>query len=166
MEDKENQEKTERKRKITEIQGGCSHVVLMKKSKKPTPEIDEEADEELSNQTLNLRDDLVNVNDSHEGDDDTGYDYDVSSFVIVDYEGEYFPGIIKQINEHDGSAEVSVMVMRGLDWGWPDKVDQVWYKAEDIKDINQEPQQIKSRGNGRLIDNVPEITKYRGKLSK
>lgn len=40
-----------------------------------------------------------------------------STYVIVEYEGEYFPGLVK--NKKYRKAEVSVMPMSLKNWKWP-----------------------------------------------
>lgn len=52
--------------------------------------------------------------------------YKIGDFVIVKYEGEYFPGIINDTNI--GTALVSVMTMSGpVNWKWPEADDELWY---------------------------------------
>lgn len=51
--------------------------------------------------------------------------------MIVQYEGEFFPGQILNIREIEGKNEyyVSVMTMSGPNgWRWPEKSDVIWYE--------------------------------------
>lgn len=78
--------------------------------------------------------------------------------MIVQYEGEFFPGQILNIREIEGKNEyyVSVMTMSGPNgWRWPEKSDVIWYEQVLCK-INT-PTPINVRG----ICEVPELNKYR-----
>lgn len=81
--------------------------------------------------------------------------YDIGMFVIVQYEGEYFPGIIQK-SEHD-YKEVSVMVLSTPNtFKWPEKPDTIWYKNEDIIEKINPPLPINQRGSYK----VAEMAKY------
>ena len=89
------------------------------------------------------------------------FGYKVDCHVIVEYEGEYFPGVVKNVDV-DGSAEVSVMVMRGKDWAWPEKPDQIWYNADKIVMIIDPPQLKPSTSTSRSkIYSVSEMSNFR-----
>lgn len=80
----------------------------------------------------------------------------VNSYVIVQYEGEYFPGIVLE-KKKDG-ATVKVMGMAGVDtWKWPDKDDVLFYEYNDIKTVIDFPQLKNNRGHYF----IPEILKCR-----
>ncbi|KAJ8680491.1 hypothetical protein QAD02_016278 [Eretmocerus hayati] len=65
--------------------------------------------------------------------------YDIGSYVVVEYEQEYFPEQVNSGNTTNGSAEVSVMMMRGRDWAWPESVDQIWYTKNEIDEVIKKP---------------------------
>lgn len=81
--------------------------------------------------------------------------YKIGDFVIVQYEGEYFPGVVNDTNLT--SALVSVMTMSGSGWKWPNEDDEIWYKFNDVMQLIKPPEVSNSRG----ICLVPEISKYR-----
>ncbi|KAK3933121.1 Jerky protein homolog-like [Frankliniella fusca] len=103
------------------------------------------------------------ISSDSEDEFENNLEYEIGSYVIVEYEEEYFPGQVVNADV-DGSAEVKVMVMRGLnDWGWPEKVDQVWYDKDKIIEKINEPALKPSMSSKahRLLYSVPEIIKYR-----
>lgn len=74
------------------------------------------------------------------------------TFVIVEYEKEFFPGIVTQ--RKGNKFEVSTLSMcnvQGLNWKWPVPEDKIWYLAENIKEIIEAPKllsAISSRSSG------------------
>lgn len=79
----------------------------------------------------------------------------INTYVIIKYEGEYFPGMIKNIDNN--SYEISTMVLsRGNTFRWPDTPDQIWYNREAIMEKIQEPKTVNNRG----FLKVPEMEKY------
>lgn len=79
----------------------------------------------------------------------------VADFVIVEYERQYYPGVVVKTSLNE--CEVRVMTKTETElWKWPKQVDQIWYKNEDILDKIEAP--ILSSENGNYI--VPEIKKY------
>lgn len=81
--------------------------------------------------------------------------YGIGVFVIVQYEGEYFPGVVKK-SEHD-CKEVSVMVLSTPNtFKWPEKPDTTWYTNEDIIEKINPPRPINQRGSYK----VAEMAKY------
>lgn len=78
-----------------------------------------------------------------------------NTYVIIKYEGEYFPGLIKNIDNN--TYEISTMVLsRGNIFRWPDTPDQIWYNREAIMEKIQKPKTINNRG----FFKVPEMEKY------
>lgn len=78
-----------------------------------------------------------------------------SKYVIIMYEGEYFPGIIKKAEGKQ--YEVSTMVLsKGNTFRWPETPDQIWYDEKSIVEFIKEPQQINKRG----FFKVEEMNKY------
>jgi hypothetical protein len=160
------QKKEEEKAKKERLKEERKQARLVKASKreeqkklKPPPKKrakKRESDDEESD----VDGDLFDVTDTEKGDasdvDDNKPTFEEASYVIVDFEGEYFPGIVIK-KEKDG-AEVKVMCMAGPeDWRWPDKDDIVFYPNSDIKRVIQAPALKNSRG----IYSVPEIKSYR-----
>lgn len=77
------------------------------------------------------------------------------SYVIVKYEGEYFPGRIE--NKEADLYEISTMVLSvGNSFRWPDKTDMIWYRKEDIIEKNCDPLLLNKRG----FYKIPEMEKY------
>ncbi|CAH0547035.1 unnamed protein product [Brassicogethes aeneus] len=82
-------------------------------------------------------------------------DLNIGDYVIVIYEGEFFPGLIQKINST--SAFVKVMVKSNINtWKWPVKDDILWYEFKDIKEKIEEPMPTNTRGMFR----VAELLKY------
>lgn len=80
--------------------------------------------------------------------------FDVGSYVIVNYEGEYFPGQIKNIDGHN--AEVSTMVLSSATtFKWPEKKDILWYGPDSIEVIKSTVS-INNRGSYK----VEEMAKF------
>lgn len=78
-----------------------------------------------------------------------------NTYVIIKYEGEYFPGLIKNID--DSRYEISTMVLsKGNTFRWPETPDQIWYGKEAIIEKIKEPQILNKRG----FYKVPEMNKY------
>ncbi|KAF5291769.1 hypothetical protein FQA39_LY14257 [Lamprigera yunnana] len=75
--------------------------------------------------------------------------------VIIKYKGEYFPGMIKNIDNN--TYEISTMVLsRGNTFWWPDTPDQIWYNRLAIMENIQNPKTVNNRG----FFKVPEMEKY------
>jgi len=89
-----------------------------------------------------------------ESDDDNDFISDIESlyplgsYVIVDYEGEKFPSKVVNCDCGDNTIEVSTMVMRGMDWAWPNNLDETWYHMNKVLEKIAEPQ-IKPCFSGR-----------------
>ena len=71
------------------------------------------------------------------------------SYVIVDYEGTFFPGIVQEIKNKN--LKVSCMVpipskmLKSL-WKWPEKPDNCWYGIDKVVKIISTPILIGNRG--------------------
>lgn len=79
----------------------------------------------------------------------------IEEYVIVQYEGEKFPGVIKKLKT--GSALVSVMALSGINrWKWPSPPDELWYYRDDIIEKIEKPKPVTNRNNFF----VAEIEKY------
>ncbi|CAH2097239.1 unnamed protein product [Euphydryas editha] len=76
-------------------------------------------------------------------------------FVIVTYEGEYFPGKIENTDRE--RYEISTMKLStGNSFRWPKRVDKIWYPTSDIVEIINPPVPYNNRG----FFKVQEMLKY------
>ncbi|CAF4889943.1 unnamed protein product [Pieris macdunnoughi] len=66
-------------------------------------------------------------------------------YVIIKYEGEYFPG---RIENKDGDLfEISTMVLSTNNtFRWPERPDRIWYRLNDIVEIITSPIKHNNRG--------------------
>nr|XP_023025875.1 uncharacterized protein LOC111513886 [Leptinotarsa decemlineata] len=81
--------------------------------------------------------------------------FSVDDFVIVNYEGKYYPGVIKNIA--DGKAFISTMTTSSLrQWKWPEGKDEIWYEFHEIIEKIKKPKQVNKRG----FFEVEEVNKY------
>lgn len=79
----------------------------------------------------------------------------IGSFVIVKYEGEYFPG--KIVTVASGQYEVSTMVLStGNTFRWPERQDKIWYRKNDIVQPICPPTKYNNRG----FYKVPDMGKF------
>ena len=77
------------------------------------------------------------------------------SFVIVQYEGSYFPGKVVTLGKN--SVTVSCMVKSGITtWRWPDREDFHKYHSKDVVKQIAPPSKCNSRGSY----SVPEAEEY------
>lgn len=109
----------------------------------------EERDEERDKERDEERDDgqgqLVDCKELQE----------MCSYVIVNYEGSYFPGLVTKIKKT--SIMVSTMTKCGPDhWKWPQKKDECEYIPSEIVEIINAPEIANNRG----AMHVPETVKY------
>lgn len=80
-------------------------------------------------------------------------------YVIVKYEGEYFPGIIE--NTDDDFHEISTMTFSsGNSFRWPEQSDKIWYHQNDIQEKITVPILANTRGFYR----IPEMDKFMPKV--
>ena len=80
--------------------------------------------------------------------------YNVGDYVIVCYEKNQYPGLIKKYDNRN-EFEVSVMERRlNRLWKWPIKPDQIWYLKKDIVKKIEQPIPVNSR---KLFFKVPEL---------
>lgn len=102
-----------------------------------------------------LEDSCSDPDDPEEEETQNSSNIKENKYVIVDYEEEFFPGVVTKVT--DKGAKVKVMSMVGNNWRWPDIDDVLFYPFEDIKCRIKDPQLLNSRG----IYHVPEIFKFR-----
>jgi len=80
-------------------------------------------------------------------------------YVIVMYEGEYFPGIVE--NVEGGLYEISTMTFSaGNTFRWPEQCDKIWYQKHSIQEKIAVPTLANSRGFYR----IPEMDKFMPKI--
>lgn len=81
----------------------------------------------------------------------------VGDYVIVDFEGMYFPGVIKKI-KNKNQAFISTMTSSGTNkWKWPQQIDEIWYDFKEIVEKIEVPIEVNHRG----VFKVPEMNKFR-----
>lgn len=79
-------------------------------------------------------------------------DKQIGKYVVVEFEGKYFPGKITEISP--SGAMVNVMAAAGKQWKWPLKKDEIFYSnSEIVMSINPPVQ----RGKRALFD-VQELS--------
>lgn len=60
--------------------------------------------------------------------------YSKGNYVVIKYVGEYFPGVIENIQGN--SYEDSTMTFSvGNTFKWPEKPDKIWYTDKDIIEV-------------------------------
>lgn len=81
--------------------------------------------------------------------------FSLGNFVIIKYEGEYFPGKIESLRKND--YEISTMTLTtGNSFKWPNPPDKIFYNLKEIIEIIMEPICLNKRGFYR----IPEMDKY------
>jgi len=85
-------------------------------------------------------------------------DYKVGDYVIIEYEKEYFPGIIRKVKKKIQMYEISAMVMVEAEWKWPEIKDVLWYPTSSIIQKIEQPSLVNAEEK---IFCVPEITELR-----
>ncbi|KAJ8927625.1 hypothetical protein NQ314_019886 [Rhamnusium bicolor] len=57
--------------------------------------------------------------------------YNIGDYVVVNYEGANYPGLIKNVRNTE--YEISVLHKTTKNrWKWPTPADQIWYQAEEV----------------------------------
>lgn len=107
--------------------------------------------DKLNNQQSNKKSDSNNNNTKIIEDKEKTEEYSKGSYVIVQYEGQFFPGIV--IENVDKGLKVKSMMMSGHLWKWPEKDDILIYESSDVICKIQSPTLVSNRG----FYNVPEI---------
>jgi len=64
-------------------------------------------------------------------DTETYIAFSVGDYVVVDFEGDLYPGQV--ISKHDGGAKIRVLHRCGINWKWPKVVDELVYSMSQIK---------------------------------
>ena len=81
----------------------------------------------------------------------------INDYVIVQYEEEFFPGLV--LNTKGSAALFKVLLMSGSGWKWPRVEDKLWYNSADILEKISPPKYDSKQ----QIYKVEEIEKYRVK---
>lgn len=147
----QRKERKEAKQKEKEMK---KNKKTKKMTKKKTQMSDEESlDSDIDDPGMSAKD---NLDDDDENE--SVKEVEENRYVIVCYEGEYYPGLITE-KEADG-AMVKTMEMAGPEhWKWPAKDDICSYKSSDIV-MNIQPPCLK---NARGMYYVKEIFAIRNK---
>ena len=140
-------------------------------------DLDGEIERPTSDANDGVDDDVV---DDDDGDDDVDEEDDLQagssgssgavdvtklvenySHVIVRYEGEFYPGMVKDLKKRD--VVVQCMVPAGVgQWKWPEYPDVCAYLPSDIVEVIQSPSMVNSRG----IYIVEEMNNYWSNFQK
>lgn len=136
----------------------------MKKRPKKLFDVDRSSDtsEEFDEPVFMDSDDDLDLETFSDLENSEEEKFKADDFVIVFYEGEFFPGQIIQKRENDEQTgqeyQVSVMAMSGpTGWRWPEVEDKIWYTEGQVLEKITPPSVTNSRG----ICSVPAIQKYR-----
>ncbi|KAI8438889.1 hypothetical protein MSG28_011222 [Choristoneura fumiferana] len=71
--------------------------------------------------------------------------FSLGNFVIIKYEGEYFPGKIESLRKNE--YEISTMTLTtGNSFKWPNPPDKIFYKLKEIMEVIKEPICLNKRG--------------------
>lgn len=82
-------------------------------------------------------------------------EYPEGAFVVVQYDAEYFPGIV--IENVENNLKVKTMTMSGNFWKWPEKDDILIYDMKDVICKIESPALVSNRGTY----DVPKINQLR-----
>lgn len=173
---KKEEREAKKKKKNEELSLKKKQSAPKKRSRKQVEDEETSTDDDISlhdSDGIDTLDDFIKYTESQKSDSDCEGESNRNlnftkiktnqTYVIVEYEMEYFPGIVKGIK--NGKFEVSTLTMcgtQGLQWKWPDPEDKIWYNEKDVKEIIEPPKLISAtspRSSG--VYNVPEIEKYR-----
>lgn len=168
--EQQEKEKNDRKRLREEKKKEKEELMVLKKQKlgaqnkgmKKAPKVTKRClNFDNKSDTSEDLDDPVYINSDQDCDLDIFSDleeqtYGIKDFVIVYYEGEYFPGQIQDKRENDDKTAneylVSVMTMSGPNgWRWPETKDKIWYVEGQVLERISPPSTTNSRG----VCNVP-----------
>ncbi|KAG8184845.1 hypothetical protein JTE90_012093 [Oedothorax gibbosus] len=69
----------------------------------------------------------------------------IGEWVLVQYDGEHYPGEVKAIENNDYS--VSVMIKAGRNWKWPSNEDKNFYSNDKIVKKLSAPDVVNARGH-------------------
>ncbi|KAJ8956840.1 hypothetical protein NQ318_014254 [Aromia moschata] len=128
---KTEKEKEERKRKREE------NRILREESKKKKNKQLKATCDDSSDSSIDMvlesegeGDDWAEISESEDGAELNNNGFKLNDYVIVKYDGHYYPGQIKDI--HDEQYHISAMLPSGSDWKWPVLEDIMWYQKDDV----------------------------------
>ena len=75
-----------------------------------------------------------------------GKELQVGNFVIVQYDGEKYPGIITDVHPETGDVHVSVLHKCRGGWHWPTPEDKTWYSLKNVLSSIDTPEPVNNRG--------------------
>lgn len=79
----------------------------------------------------------------------------VRDYIVVDFNGERYPGQVQEIVDSTGEVFCSVLHKSGKNWKWPEKPDIEWYKPNETIRKIEAPVSVSTRGL--FAFNVDEI---------
>ncbi|XP_033099238.1 uncharacterized protein LOC117102897 [Anneissia japonica] len=103
----------------------------------------QENQEDMDNQDDD-DDDQINSNNEDVNNRLEKVSWSVGSWVLVEYDGNYYPGRV--ITKLETETEVECMSRSGPNWKWPARRDVAWYTKEQIIRQLNAPVPISSRG--------------------
>ena len=81
---------------------------------------------------------------------------DVGAYVAVRYDGEYFPGMIVEVQEHGAKVKTMIRAQKtGLLWKWPEKEDVLFYYWVDILRVLDPPVKFSSTRATFTVSGLP-----------
>lgn len=134
-----------KKNVLTPTVAVSDEFIELKRRQKQQKENKERIKNLKKSKRVQQKDETKNKNENSKPKDIT-----VGDYVIIQYEGEFFPGIV--LKTKDSEYEVKTMTMSGKYWKWPKKDDILWYTKDDTLKICP-PSIIDNKGNYE----VPEI---------
>ncbi|KAG8250834.1 hypothetical protein J6590_093786 [Homalodisca vitripennis] len=85
-------------------------------------------------------------------------EFRIDDYVIVHYEGSYFPGTITGFKDSEPGSNIKIKVnampLNGKNWRWPAQKDEIFYGEEDVirKIDHSLVLPVNSRGDFKIID--------------
>lgn len=102
------------------------------------------ASDNLVKVSVSKSDPPVAVDVQSEATVDQTLDVTMDEWVLVQYDGNLYPGVVKAIEK--GELKVSVMVRSGTRYKWPQVEDAIFYKMKDVIRKLSPPVLMSARG--------------------
>ena len=83
-------------------------------------------------------------------EDVQGMGVEIGEWVLVEYDGQFYPGEVRAIQ--DLEYLVRVMIPAGKYWKWPENIDEIYYAQDNIKSKLSAPDVVNSRGHFSFIE--------------
>ncbi len=142
----EKQTKREAKRKMAN--SIKKKPQLLKRKKIPESHPDEQA-EMLEEEIFDDPSPVANLESTEKVQDERII---VGDWVIVQYDGNKYPGTVSAYDETNDEFEVTVMYpfqyKQKQYWRWPQREDKIFYPANDVTKYSTEPRKLESKGRG------------------